>query len=505
MSTIWSLNYHEVLEDARVLKQARVLAGAGHDVTVFSHFPEGRPKFQKLDRINIQRFAWADFASLRDSDKQAFEFLEPSCHSLLANFSTLVDQAEQLRSIEHAMAEREQLIGNLNGPVSVYKPSYYQQHSGLKRLRRKIRHKKAVRELRSKKDGETAPNLLHIDGKPPSKRHLRELKKAARESFRDLYQGKALVFAANLMREEFTGKPDVVHAHDIYTLPAGVLLAKQYSCRLIYDAHELEIARATLVGPENKEMVDLLEAACLSHVDALITVSDGIADEYRKRYSKSDPVLVLNSPVIGLTPEQAKKDKVDVRSLIGLPDDIPLLVFTGGVQREHRGLDKVVAAMAACPGVHLVVMGPRHATNDPWLCEHAEHWGVKDRLHLLDPVPADEVVGAISGGSAAIIPIQGVSKSYEMAMPNKLFEAAFARLPILVSDLPEMGKFVREHQLGIVMDHTSTEGIATAIREYLAEPQTYIQSAATQKTLNDGYSWNAQAKALTDLYDNIGE
>ena len=38
--------------------------------------------------------------------------------------------------------------------------------------------------------------------------------------------------------------PDVVHAHDLYTLLAGVWIARRHKARLLYDAHELETARA---------------------------------------------------------------------------------------------------------------------------------------------------------------------------------------------------------------------------------------------------------------------
>ncbi len=67
MATIWSLNYHEVLDGARVLKQARVLAAAGHDLTVFSHIPEEKPKLQEIDGYNIHRFDWSDCTNLRGS------------------------------------------------------------------------------------------------------------------------------------------------------------------------------------------------------------------------------------------------------------------------------------------------------------------------------------------------------------------------------------------------------------------------------------------------------
>lgn len=38
--------------------------------------------------------------------------------------------------------------------------------------------------------------------------------------------------------------PDIVHAHDLYTLYAGWLIARRTQAKLVYDSHELELGRA---------------------------------------------------------------------------------------------------------------------------------------------------------------------------------------------------------------------------------------------------------------------
>ena len=97
-----------------------------------------------------------------------------------------------------------------------------------------------------------------------------------------------------------------------------------------------------------------------------------------------------------------------VRAQAGAAPGTPLVVFTGGVQRENRGLDKVLQALKHLEGVHLAVLGPRHVTNDLWLISAAARLGVRPRLHLLPPVPAVDVPQAIASADAAICPIQDV-------------------------------------------------------------------------------------------------
>ncbi len=502
MATIWSLNYHEVLDDARVLKQARVLATAGHNLTVFSHFPEGRSKFQAIDGFNIHRFDWLDYSKLQEADKQVFEFLEPSSQPLLTGFKTLVDQVEKMRSLDDAITQWERLIAPLDGQVSVYEKRYYQEQSGLKWLKRRFQYKKAFRKLNSSQDANLREKLSLVSNNPPSKRELRELRKAARKAFREQRPGRGLIFAANLMREELTGQPDVIHAHDIYTLPAGVLLAEKYNCHLIYDAHELEIERATIPDEYSQHLVDILERACLEHVDALITVSDEIGNAYSERYRRQKPVIVMNAPELTITDDDTAQ-KANIRSMSGLSDNVPLVVFTGEIQREHRGVDKVLEALTYLPDVHLAILGPRHNQNDAWLVEYAQKLNVLDRVHIHEPVDARDVVAAISTASLSVIPFQAGPLNHEFAMPNKLFEAAFARVPLAVSNLTEMRRFVETLGIGRSMDQSDPKSIANAIQDILSNAEKYQGIPAIEEKLQDTYSWNAQAKKLIQLYDEI--
>jgi UDP:flavonoid glycosyltransferase YjiC (YdhE family) len=85
-------------------------------------------------------------------------------------------------------------------------------------------------------------------------------------------------------------------------------------------------------------------------------------------------------------------------------------------------------------------------------------------------------------------------------MPNKLFEAAYASLPICVSNLPEMAAFVERLGIGAVMDQTSPESIAETIMKVLANPAAYVPSERAQEILKREYSWTHQAESLLNVY-----
>ena len=97
---IWSLNYHEVTQDPRVLKQARVLRKHGFNVRVLCDAPAGLPLTDKVNGIDITRFDWSIFASLQPTDVKLFDFLKKSKSIVLPMFEPLVGEAERLRSFE---------------------------------------------------------------------------------------------------------------------------------------------------------------------------------------------------------------------------------------------------------------------------------------------------------------------------------------------------------------------------------------------------------------------
>ena len=122
---------------------------------------------------------------------------------------------------------------------------------------------------------------------------------------------------------------------------------------------------------------------------------------------------------------------------------------------------------------------------------------------MLDSVDARQVVPTISSANVSGIPFQAVSLNHEYAMPNKLFEAAFAKVPLAVSELTEMKRFVEELGIGRVMDQRNPKDIAEVIKHILNNPEQYTGAHNISTVLQEEYSWAAQAKQLIALYNEL--
>lgn len=489
---VWSLNYHEVTQDPRVFKQARALTAAGYDVRVLSDRADAVPLNEAIDGVEITRFDWADYTKLTQTDSDMFAFASDAFDFFRSEFDTLVQCADAIRDIVASYPELQDELTDLRNFKNYYRNAEGAERESRQTVYRRRRLSRSLKSVISVRDRQLRSALKQIE-----RQH-----QIARRAFRDLHQGRAFVFAANVLRLELAERPALVHAHDIYTLVGGVLLARRHGAKLIYDAHEMETARATNMGPTGGEVIAKLESACFEFTDAMITVSASIADDYSQRFRKAAPVVIMNAPEL-TTQEHLEPVDFDVRTATGLEAETPIVVFTGGIQQGHRGVDKVLEALTYLPGVHLVTLGPRHERNDAWFEKAAEKLSVRDRVHMLDPVDARDVVAAISTASVSVIPFQAVSLNHEYAMPNKLFEAAFARVPLAVSNLTEMKRFVEELGIGRSMDQTDPEDIAEAIQFIIENPQDFRGKDDIATLLKDQYSWGAQVGKLEALYRSV--
>jgi glycosyltransferase involved in cell wall biosynthesis len=97
-----------------------------------------------------------------------------------------------------------------------------------------------------------------------------------------------------------------------------------------------------------------------------------------------------------------------------------------------------------------------------------------------------------------VSPILADSVSYDLALPNKLFEFLHAELPMVVSDCRAMAQFVTEHGLGRVFHAGDPNDLADAVRAVLADPPHPDTTALRRE-----FSWQGQEPHLLAVYDDL--
>lgn len=295
--------------------------------------------------------------------------------------------------------------------------------------------------------------------------------------------------------------PDVIHAHDVDTLGIAVRAAARArqagrSVSVVYDAHEY-VAGIRRADPSWLPAMLGQERRYLPHVDAVVTVNAELAGILADSYQLATaPAVVTNAPqaTAEVTPAPG------IRQTIGLAEDVPLLVYTGGVA-PLRGLATVVDALPLLDGVHFaVVVGARHRYVTE-LIDRAARLGVGDRLHVLPYVPAEQVVAFTASASIGVIPLLH-TQAHQLAISTKLYEFMHARLPIMVSDMRAQAALVRQLGCGEVFRAGDPAALAEASRAILADPTRYTKAYDAPDVLAHN-SWEAQVPVLLGVYQKL--
>src|SRR3954470_12824269 len=98
-----------------------------------------------------------------------------------------------------------------------------------------------------------------------------------------LFQAYRAVFLAAFLRRLLQLRPDAVHAHDAAMLLPGLLGARLTRAKLVYDSHELAIGVPYRDGAWAR-FVGAIERIAVPRADAVVTVTDGIADRLQSLY-----------------------------------------------------------------------------------------------------------------------------------------------------------------------------------------------------------------------------
>jgi glycosyltransferase involved in cell wall biosynthesis len=286
---------------------------------------------------------------------------------------------------------------------------------------------------------------------------------------------------------------DRLHAHDLLTLPVGVVAAARSGAPLVYDAHELYPEVSTLTRRERWAWT-LVERRLIGRADAILTVCESIAQELRRRHGVAATV-VLNVPPYR-EPPPARAGVLRRRAAVD-DGDAPLILYTGGFA-PHRGLEHLVRAAAGFDEGVLVMMGWGRMEAELRALAHA--LGVSERVRITGPVSQAELQTYTADADLGVIPYEPVGLNNLYSTPNKLFELIAAGVPIVCSRLPELERFVEGEQLGLVVEPGSPAAITTAVNRLLADASLRESMRERALAASRRLCWERESTKLAALY-----
>ena len=484
--------------DSRVQKMAVAAAAAGYDVTLLGISPGGRPRRWQLGAAQIRLLRVPLHLAPRP-----YKFRRPWIRGPLAYASSgAADRRTQLMRAWRAdlgMRRAELVLAPGRGLGSLARLAAWRAESLFAKVTRRWVRLRAMQLVRARKARErldTLPDMLAM-------RFWFALRRdRAWRRLEPTLWDLELVFGPVIDKLQ----PDLIHAHDFRMLGVGARAAIRAKADgrkpvLVWDAHEyLPGLKPRRADVRWLPVHIAYEREYARHADAVITVSDGLAELLQRDHGLDRrPAVILNAP--DRADAEAHAGVPSVRDSCGLDPDVPLLVYSGAAA-EQRGLAIIVDALPALPGVHAALVvnqltGPYVSS----LVVRARDLGVADRLHILPYVPHWQVVDHLSGADVGVIPIHHWP-NHEIALITKFFEYSHAGLPLVVSDVRTMAAMVRATGQGEVFRAEDRSDFVRAVEAVLADPKRYT-AAYERQGLLDAWTWESQADTLIGLYRRL--
>lgn len=288
-------------------------------------------------------------------------------------------------------------------------------------------------------------------------------------------------------------RPDIVHAHDVNTLPLGYLAARLCRARIVYDAHEFATEREGY--KRLRRLIGMIERYVTPRLDGMISTSDLNAKAYARRFKIPRPTVLANMPRYSAVAKAATSD--GLRGQLDIPSDQPIILYQGGLQ-PGRGLFLLVDAMAKVDAAVCVIMGDGRLKDQ--LVAKREARGLHRRIRFHAPVPLAELPKFTASADIGVHPLENSCANHRWASPNKLYEYVHAGLPVVASDLAGMREPIETHRIGLVFEAENPADLARCLNVLLADRDKRQSFAENSRRVAPLLSWETQEVKLLELY-----
>ncbi|HAI80228.1 MAG TPA: glycosyl transferase family 1, partial [Chryseobacterium sp.] len=166
----------------------------------------------------------------------------------------------------------------------------------------------------------------------------------------------------------------------------------------------------------------------------MMTASESYADWFHKTYGIERPVVVQNFPLKSGNPQ----DYSIVNS--------PKVIIYQGVINPSRGLDKLIPEMHKIENAELWIAGDGPKKKE--FQELTKNLGLDDKVKFIGKILPEKLREITQKADLGVSIEENNGLSYYFSMPNKISDYIQARIPVVVSDFPEMRKVADHFKAG---------------------------------------------------------
>ena len=281
-------------------------------------------------------------------------------------------------------------------------------------------------------------------------------------------------------------RPEIVHAHDLDTLPAGLLIARLRGIPIVYDAHERYAKMIAMDVPAAvSRLVEKLEQLLLPRVDLAITINEAMASEM-ERHTRDKVLVIMN--VIELPPRSRTRQHVENESIV---------LFNPVTFEPMRYLEESIEAASKIDRCVLRIAGSGRL-------QKAVEKGARehDNVEFLGHLPFTRLLEEYEKVDVVLMLADPTNENYRIGIANKLGEGMAFGLPLLASKRTLTGDIVEDTGCGLTFDW-SEERFKAAV-EQLRDPALRAEMGRKGRTAaEEVYNWGSMKKRLLGAYEGL--
>jgi len=285
---------------------------------------------------------------------------------------------------------------------------------------------------------------------------------------------------------------------------ADLLLRLPGSPAVVYEAHAVEALmyseRAALYGthqradPAKARRLARREARVWKRAGGFVTTTAGIRDAFRDAHGARERVAVVPNGC----------DVPHDRRFPGLAAEAPPRVLYAGQLYPWKGVDVLVEAVARVAEARLVILGGLEGEPDlARVRALVASRGLAGRTEMPGTLAQAAVAAELARAAVVVVPFLRTAMTERHTSPLKAFEAMAAGRPIVASDLPSSREFLRDGHHALLVPPGDPGALAAAIARLLADAALCERLGRGAWDAAPAYSWDARARALAALFDEV--
>jgi len=293
-------------------------------------------------------------------------------------------------------------------------------------------------------------------------------------------------------------KCDIFFSNDLDTLMPNFLASRIKRKKMIYDSHELFLEVPELIGKKFvKFFWSQIEKNIFPKLTHIITVSESIANFYNQKYKV--PISVVKN-----VPFKSKKiDKQDVQShsflldtKLNLDMSKKNIIYQGSLNKD-RGIQLMIRMMLHVDA-KLFIIGSGDLKKE--LIELVSNLSLTKKIIFLGRIPFQHLKLITPKFDIGLSFEEDTCLSYRYSLPNKIFDYIQAGVPVLVSELPEMSKIVKDYNVGEVLKYRDPKKIAQQLNHIFLKKDFFEKNLIIAQ---NKFCWELEEKNLINVFNSL--